>query len=194
MLSLSASFMEQKYVAKQWPNFNRNYDKKVDFRNDPFLSQVEASGNKQKFEVQKFKAWKESNKDPALAWHFVMEGTFTKEEGGGSCVSLWQEEAPYKKIRVATHTERTYSRKGAYFMSLEYAKKYLQMARDEEGVHWAWPEEVPIFWEPGQFLQEEEQEEWTAMTTAKKWKYHDDQTTTMSASILVRGDAAEWLN
>ena len=184
MMSMAESFTQQKYIAKHAPTYLRGYDHKLDMKNDAFLHKCEEEGLMKKLDVLVNEGRSARVYKPSMAWYMVMEGSFTEEEGGGSCVSLAQEEIVHTTIReetFKTHYDTkkqewvvdAWSRKAAWFYTLADAKKYVQMARDEEGVHFQWPKEIPVFWQPGPFTEEEEEEDWTMTTTMAKWKYHD---------------------
>ena len=79
----------------------------------------------------------------------IMEGVFRRN--GDSKVALYQDEAVFKAVRDEDFTGDggTWSSKAGYFENLESAKNYIQCARDEEGVHFAWPAKIPVIWKKG---------------------------------------------
>ena len=78
----------------------------------------------------------------------ILEGT---KNDGGSKVALYQDYEVFKNARDEAFdgTAGNWSQKACSFDDLAAAKNYIQMARDEEGVHWDWPQEIPVFWKNG---------------------------------------------
>ena len=114
-----------------------------------------------------------------MKWYFIVHG--------GRC-GLYQEVGRYRQLRDELHLHgatwpsgalhgfmvegaKVFSWKGAAFHSLKDAKDFVQYCRDEEGAHWQWPAEMPIYWKP---LGEEhedslttDEEVWEALATGK---------------------------
>ena len=85
------------------------------------------------------------------AWLMIVQ------DGGKKKVRLYQDCAVFKSIRNADYKVdgRNWNLKGVWFPDLEAAQNYIQMARHEEGVHWSWPQEIPVWWKTGPFTQKE---------------------------------------
>ena len=63
-------------------------------------------------------------------------------------MGLYLDYDQFCEVRDKPFTNGTdgYSGKGAQFKSVHSANRYCQAVRDEEGAHWQWPAELPIFW------------------------------------------------
>ena len=154
----------QKFFGKKeaWPY--AGYDHTVDMKYDVFLSSL-GNTKKQKFNQKKKEIWKgkqEIWKNQEDFWYMLVE----KEVG------LYQDRDVFQSIRDANYKGdgKNWSRKGVWFDSLAGAKNYVQMARDEEGTWWAWPQVIPVYWMTGPltrnnieevpgFKEDEEEEE-----------------------------------
>ena len=164
MLEIGKTFTYQKYSAKRLPFWFIGYDHNKDMRVDAFLQEVEEDGPalRQKFDADFTKEWNQRGSARGEVWHMIVEGQFTAEEGGGNAVALFQVQEEMEKVRDECYSPLAaingkWSRKGGYCYGLEDAKKYLQMARDEEGDFFHWPETIPVFWEQGTFEGEEDE-------------------------------------
>ena len=127
-----------------------SYDPQVDLKNDEFLSSL--GKEKKKFDVKMKKDWeKKVVNRPRMdqAWYMIVQ------DGGKEKVGLYQDYAVFESIHNADYIVKSIhnadyiakmSLKGVRFTDLEAAKTYIQMARDEEGVHWGWPQEIPVLW------------------------------------------------
>ena len=78
----------------------------------------------------------------------------------GKKVGLYQDEQVFKKARDEDldrdeefWANNGWSWKGCWFDDLASAKNYIQMTRDEGGVHWDWPKEIPVIWKKGPLTQ-----------------------------------------
>ena len=75
-------------------------------------------------------------------------------------MGLYQDRAYFEKIRDETFKKKEdgssgWSAKAGYFYSLQDAKAYIQMSRDEEGRHFGWPQVIPIVWRKGELTQDD---------------------------------------
>ena len=151
MLVLDKSTDQQKYFGKKQVSQYHGYNHAVDLKNDPWLNNL-GREDKTKFQEEMMKEWKKSNVQWVSEenWYMVMEGQ------DGRQVKLYQDkdvfqkarDAPYKKDAISGEAV-AWSYKGGSFPNLHAAKLYIQMARDEEGRHWKWPEEIPVIWKNG---------------------------------------------
>ena len=172
----------QKFFGKKeaWPY--TGYDHKVDMKDDVFLSSL-GNKKKQKFNQKKQEIWNETASDNNQEdfWYMLVE----KEVG------LYQDRDVFKSIRDANYKGdgKNWSLKGVRFDSLAGAKNYVQMARDEEGEWWAWPQVIPVYWMTGPltrnnieevpgFKEEEEEEEEEEESTG----HEENQQTSNSSS------------
>ena len=151
-MTLKMSPIQQKFIGKQSPVIFNYYDHSKDMKNDPFRSALSAKELK-KLEAMVLTNWENnvSSYDGNNSWFFVMEG---EDVDGNSAVSLWQDREEFEKKRDEFYDKDTktgYSHKAAMFYSLEDAQLYIQMARDEEGTHYDWGEEVEVYWQKGPF-------------------------------------------
>ena len=63
---------------------------------------------------------------------------------------MYQDEEEFKKARDEDYYSKGgWSYKSCWFEDLDAAKKYIQMARDEEGEHWKWPQCIAVHWKSG---------------------------------------------
>ena len=98
-------------------------------------------------------------------WYMILEG---ENQNGEKKVGLYQDEAVFKRDRdVVFSAGAGWSSKGCWFDDLESAKNYIQMARDEEGVHWGSPEQIPLIWKKGPLTQIQT---YTFVNAHKVWK------------------------
>ena len=139
----------QKFFAKKQAYMYSYYNSVLDLPNDPFLASLSAECKK-KFHEEMMKIWKENGAKYTKkndAWYMILEGETTR---GESQVKLIQDYELFKQTRDAAYLKGTgYSRKGCWFHDLQDAQTYIQMSRDEEGVHWRWPKEIPVCWKKG---------------------------------------------
>ena len=79
------------------------------------------------------------------------------QDGGKQKVGLYQDYDVFKSIlnegAVYQADGRNCGLKGVWFKDLAAAKTYIQMVRDEEGVHFGWPQEIPVHWKTGPLFQ-----------------------------------------
>ena len=136
----------QKYFWKNQPYMFRGYDHKVDMKNDKFLNSL-GKEEKKKYDKEMMKIWATKVKHKEDSWFMILEAVGAKKKKFG----LYQDKAVFTEVRDhGLDIERgIWSLKGCWFDDLEAAKNYIQMARDEEGVHWDWPQEIPVFWKNG---------------------------------------------
>ena len=81
----------------------------------------------------------------------ILEG---RNRYGKKMVGLYQDRDVFEKVRDEDFIpDVTWSLKGCWFEDFASAKNYIQMARDEEGVHWDWPKEIPVIWKKGPLTQ-----------------------------------------
>ena len=71
--------------------------------------------------------------------------------------SLYQDYGVFEKVRDEEFKDGAggWSFKACQFEDLATAKNYIQMAREEEGVHWEWPKEIPVIWKKGPITQKD---------------------------------------
>ena len=137
-----------KYFAKQQAEMYIGYDHGVDMKKDSFLESLSAEEEK-KFRKKMVKIWQSEDKyrGTSFAWYMILEG---KKADGESKVKLFQDKDVFMNERDEEfNTKWGWSHKGCWFRDLEDAKNYIQMARDEEGVHWEWPQDIPVVWKKG---------------------------------------------
>ena len=158
----------QKYFGKKQPYFFIGYNHAVDLKNDEFLNSLSIE-QKKEFDEEMMKIWANAplqrNED---VWYMILEGNKGKKVG------LYQDGEVFKKARDedllvhedlwANNPDNGWSYKGCWFDDLASAKNYIQMARDEEGVHWDWPKEIPVIWKKGPLTQSERLGHWASAT------------------------------
>jgi len=144
-----------KFFAKQQADMYVGYDHGVDMKKDPFLDSLSAE-EKKKFRVEMVKIWGKEAKyshdgyEKDNVWYMILQG---KKANGESKVKLFQDEDVFNKERIqGVFGNWGWSLKACWFHDLEDAKNYIQMARDEEGVHWEWPQQIPAVWKTGPVL------------------------------------------
>jgi hypothetical protein len=158
-LNAEHSVKFQKWFAKKQPEFYIGFDHKKNMKNDPFLDGL-TKEEKKYFQSEMAKIWKKNRakyhqKDDM--WYMIVEG---QRPHGTSAVGLFQEEAVFKAVRDEEFNRtggREWSLKGCWFHDLEDAKNYIQMARDEEGVAYAWPETIRVLWKKGPLTKSDEE-------------------------------------
>ena len=138
----------QKFYGKQQAEMYIGYDHKVRMKNDAFLESLSAAEKNQFLEEMK-NIW--TTNRPKYhqhyeKWYMILEGT---KANGESRVKLFQDYDVFVKERDEEFQKGTWSQKGCWFHDLEDAKNYIQMARDEEGEHWQWPQTIPVIWNKG---------------------------------------------
>ena len=138
----------QKYSAKKQPRMHIGYDHKVDMKNDNFLNNL-SKEEKMKFDDEIKKIWwkKGSVEHKEDIWYMILEGGGAKKKYCG----LYQDKDVFEQVRDKDYdaVKNLWSLKGCWFEDLETAKNYIQMSRDEEGVHWEWPQKITVFWKKG---------------------------------------------
>ena len=143
---INASKEFQKYYGKKQAYMYVGYDHTVDLQDDEFLNSLE---EKNKFDEEMKKKWTaRTMPHKEDTWYMIMEGQTPR---GQSLVKLYQDQQVFKRNRDAplTASPPGWSRKACYFENLEAAKQYIQMARDEEGIHFDWPQQIPVIWKKG---------------------------------------------
>ena len=123
-----------------------SYDLQVDLNNDEFLSSL-GKEKKKKFDIKMKTDWEKRVKMKKDRWYMIVQ------DGGKNKVGLYQDYAVFKSIRKVDGSN--WELKGVWFPDLAAAQNYIQVARDEEGVHWSWPQEIPVWWKTGPFTQNE---------------------------------------
>ena len=131
----------QKYAGKKEPFRYIGYNHLVDMKNDEFLNSL-GKEEKKEFDVQFKKIWCAKAKHKEDQWYMIQEGQQGKK------VALYQDYWVFKAVRDAP-LPVNWSWKGCWFADLASAKNYIQMARDEEGVCYQWPHEIPVIWKKG---------------------------------------------
>ena len=136
----------QKYLGKNQPYMFVGYDHKADMKTDKFLNSL-GKEEKKKYDKEMMKIWATKVKHKEDLWFMILEAGGAKKKKFG----LYQDKAVFEEVRDrGLDIDRgIWSLKGCWFDDLEAAKNYIQMARDEEGVHWDWPQEIPVFWKNG---------------------------------------------
>jgi hypothetical protein len=146
-VKINTSTEFQKYFWKQQPVMYIGYDHKVGLKNDEFLNSL-GKEEKKGFDEEVKKIWREKaslmHPEDLIYWYMILEGT----RNGEKQVKLYQDQDVFEKVRDEGHPP-AWSLKACYFEDLDTAKNYIQMARDEEGVHWDWPKEIPVIWKKG---------------------------------------------
>ena len=146
---VTTNFM--KYFGKKQAFFYKGYNHALDIKYDRFLDSL-TQKEKKEFKDRMDKIWEEDallQHDHEDTWYLILEG---KDEQGLSKVALYQDEDIFKKARDATYVPTApncWSSKACWFHDLTAAKNYIQMCRDEEGIHWDWPEEIPVIYKKG---------------------------------------------
>ena len=141
----STSQKFQKYVGKKSVYMFKGYDHTIDMKNDDFLAGL-GREEKNKFDQEMKKIWENSAKEwrPEDQWFMIMEGKkvalFQDIMEGKKAANFWTD---------ATAPNAGWSLKSCWFEDLASAKNYIQMARDEEGVHFGWPKRIPVIWKKG---------------------------------------------
>ena len=134
-----------KYLGKNQAFFYNGYDWGVDMKTDSFLDSLTWK-EKKEFKEKTDKIWDNLQYDNDTSWYLILEG---KDEHGKSKVALYQDEDEFKKVRDAEYdptTPNCFSSKACWFFDLTAAKQYIQMCRDEEGIHWDWPDTIPVIY------------------------------------------------
>ena len=131
----------QKYVGKKEPYPYIGYNHKVDVKNDEFFNSL-GKEEKKEFDEEMKKIWATKLKHKEDVWYMILAGE------NGKKASLYQDYYVFKAARDAP-LPMNWSWKGCMFDDLASAKNYIQMTRDEEGVHWEWPKEIPVIWKKG---------------------------------------------
>ena len=154
-LNLRSPAKFQKYFGKKQAFMYKGYKHAVDIT-DPFLNSL-SKEEKARFDSEMKKIWKQKQSDslqhPEDVWYLILEGK--RHSNGESKVMLYQDEQVFRQARdenyktTANGTVLDWSNKACWFNDLESAKNYMQMARDEEGHHWNWPETIPVIWKNG---------------------------------------------
>ena len=69
--------------------------------------------------------------------------------------ALYQDKDVFDIVHVGEYKKNpaVWSPKACWFDDLDAAKAYIQMARDEEGVLWNWPDTIPVLWKTGPLTQ-----------------------------------------
>ena len=141
----------QKYFGKMGePYMFKGYNHKVDMKNDPFLNSL-GKEVKNKYHEEMTKIWakkaalKHNHREDM--WYMILEAGGVKKARFG----LYQDKIVFEEVRDRDLDipRGIWSLKGCYFDDLEAAKNFIQMARDEEGVHFDWPQEIPVYWKNG---------------------------------------------
>jgi len=157
-LNISTTTEFQKYFGKKQAWMYIGYNHGVDLKNDDFLNSL-GQEEKKGFDEEMKKIW--AKRAPLLhkedMWYMILEGV----KNGEKKVGLYQDEHVFKKARDEDFIANTkaheegwgWSLKGCWFEDLASAKNYIQMARDEEGVHWGWPKKIPVIWKKGPLTQ-----------------------------------------
>jgi hypothetical protein len=143
-LNTNTSTKFQKYFGKKLAWMYIGYDHKVDLKNDAFLNSL-GKEEKKEFDEEMKKIWAKNKplQHKEDVWYMILEGM----KKGEKKVGLYQDEQVFKDARDAEFIAgMSWSSKGCWFDNLASAKSYIQMARDEEGVHWDWPKEIPVIW------------------------------------------------
>jgi len=138
----------QKYFGKKQPYWYIGYNHQVDLKKDAFLNNL-GKAEKRVFDEEMKKIWAQKMHHKEDVWYMVLEGT---DLAGQSKVKLYQDEEVFKAARDAeflVDQEQYWSSKACWFEDLASAKNYVQMTRDEEGVHWNWPTSIPVVWRKG---------------------------------------------
>ncbi len=80
---------------------------------------------------------------------------------GESEVKIYQDKEIFEAKREETYDPEStcgpnpkWSRKGAWFHSLNGCKNFVQMSRDEEGIHFRWPRQIPVIWKKGPMTED----------------------------------------
>ena len=126
----------------------KGYDHTVDLQDDEFLNSLTRE-EKNKFDEEMKKDWTaRTMHHKEDTWYMIMEG---RTPTGQSMVSLYQDRQVFERNRDArfNSTPQQWSWKACYFENLEAAKQYIQMSRDEEGIHFNWPGAIPVIWKKG---------------------------------------------
>jgi len=140
-------FKYQKYVAKRTLEPYKGYDWKNDLSKgkDSFLKGLTPE-EKVNFARRLDEFW-EKNADQYVywnginvekAWYMVMEGPKT---------GLYQNYGKFQRIRDEFHKENEFSWKACWFHSYADAVNFIQWCRDEEGKHFSWPVNFPVYWD-----------------------------------------------
>ena len=135
------------------------YDHKVDIKNDDFLNSMTRE-EQQKFDEAMMKMWTQRHATPKHKgdqWYMILEGQM------GRKVALYQDHEEFVKVRdehykapgseLLPEGKKGWSWKACHFEDLAAAKNYIQMAREEEGRHWQWPDIIPVYWKKGPITQ-----------------------------------------
>ena len=145
---INASKEFQKYCGKKSAFMYKGYDHTVDLQDDEFLNSLTRE-EKNKFDEEMKKDWTaRTMHHKEDTWYMIMEG---QTPTGQSMVSLYQDRQVFERNRDArfNSTPQQWSWKACYFENLEAAKQYIQMSRDEEGIHFDWPGAIPVIWKKG---------------------------------------------
>ena len=147
-LKISTSTEFQKYFGKKQAWMYVGYDHKKDLKNDEFLNSL-GREKKKEFDEEIKKIWAKNAhlRHKEDFWYMILEG---RNRHGKKMVGLYQDYDVFENIRDEDfHAGIDWSLKGCKFDNLASAKNYIQMARDEEGVHWDWPGSIPVIWKNG---------------------------------------------
>jgi len=165
---ISTSTKFQKYFGKnQAYMYNKGYNYAVDLKNDAFLDSLTFE-EKKGFDEEMKKIWAKNAALPLEEdswkqhWFMILEG---RNQNGWSKVALFQDRDFFMKACESEDQTTGWSSKACWFEDLETAKNYIQMARDEEGDHWDWPAEIPVFWKTGPLDDFPGFEEWKDVST-----------------------------
>ena len=151
-LKINTSTEFQKYFGKKQAYMYIGYDHKVDLKNDESLNSL-GKEEKKEFDEEMKNIWAKNKllQHKEDVWYMILEG---KNQNGEKKVGLYQDEEVFKKARDADFIAGAgWSSKGCWFEDLASAKSYIQMTRDEEGVHWDWPKQIPVIWKKGPLTQ-----------------------------------------
>jgi len=151
-MNKNTSVKFQKYFGKKQPHFYIGYDHQVDLKNDEFLNSL-TKKEKEVFDEEMKKIWKEKMHHKEDVWYMVLEG---KKQTGESKVKIYQDGEVFLAARdeeFLVDPTKYWSSKGCWFEDLASAKNYVQMAREEEGLHFDWPKQIPVVWKKGQLTK-----------------------------------------
>ena len=151
-LKINTSTEFQKYFGKKQAYMYIGYNHKVDLKNDESLNSL-GKEEKKEFDEEMKNIWAKNKllQHKEDVWYMILEG---KNQNGEKKVGLYQDEEVFKKARDADFIAGAgWSSKGCWFEDLASAKSYIQMTRDEEGVHWDWPKQIPVIWKKGPLTQ-----------------------------------------
>jgi len=122
-----------------------DHQRRLDVKDDEFLQGL-SPGEKQKFDEALGTRQKDYGNEGE--WGMIMEGGHVGLYQD-YCTFKAKRDKPFREWMPRIHGGTGWSWKAGKFQNLAEATMYVQMNRDEEGVHNGWPRVMPVYWSRG---------------------------------------------